>query len=622
MSRVHTPRHAFPLLHELARPGTASARPLRELAFHPTGESLWAITHNELLAWELPSGRLIGAACGPPLHGLALREEVATALGEEALLRWDSRSFKSLVATTFRSRLVEPRGFSPDTRRVLFGRRALEVYAVGAKGKGSWKLPVGVAEGSAPALSPGGRFAAAFTADGRLVALDVVRAKPLWAHALTAEAVVRVCFVGDDALLVAHAGGALSRYALASGERVWTRAGPVKYPLSLTASDDGARAAVRGSDWLLVFDAATGRNLRSLPEHGGEGPVALSHDGRQVAVTRGACGVRVMEVATKREVADGGLLGGAVESLLWSTDGRTLVSTVDEDPTVRVWDVPRGEASHAFELDASFHDSAALSPDGRRFACASEHGDVRVWEVASGVELAALRGALFASVLDWLPDASALVVSGEANGRATVVCWSPDTQRVRWRYEHEGPLYFGELRRAICCDPRGAVVWLLLPSERVALRADTGAVHTRRESDASLSCIPQTTGAYPRRWSLTTTAALKEEAVASWLSAWRTLAAEREAGWHPLVRSRLVSADAAQRLCATAFDEGAALWNLATAESLGAISVQREGDRVSAVALSPDGTKLAVGTMRGALRVYRVGARAIEDDAATRRGAR
>ena len=63
----------------------------------------------------------------------------------------------------------------------------------------------------------------------------------------------------------------------------------------------------------------------------------------------------------------------------------THLATASADGTARVWDVASGA-----ELARLVHNASvvalAFSPDGTRLATASDDGTVRVWDVASGTE--------------------------------------------------------------------------------------------------------------------------------------------------------------------------------------------------------------------------------------------
>jgi WD40 repeat protein len=104
----------------------------------------------------------------------------------------------------------------------------------------------------------------------------------------------------------------------------------------VAVAGDGRRVAADG--WVVVWDLATGKELARAARPGPPGPVALSPDGRLLAVVaREASEVRL-------SAADGGAEravlrhAGAVTGLAFAPDGRTL-AVASQDVPVTLWDV-------------------------------------------------------------------------------------------------------------------------------------------------------------------------------------------------------------------------------------------------------------------------------------------
>jgi energy-coupling factor transporter ATP-binding protein EcfA2 len=82
---------------------------------------------------------------------------------------------------------------------------------------------------------------------------------------------------------------------------------------------------------------------------------------------------------------------GRVYSAAFSPDGSRIV-TASEDKTARIWDAASGNEIAVLRGHGNWVRSAAFSPDGSRIVAASDDLTARIWDAASGKEIAVLRG--------------------------------------------------------------------------------------------------------------------------------------------------------------------------------------------------------------------------------------
>jgi WD40 repeat protein len=92
-----------------------------------------------------------------------------------------------------------------------------------------------------------------------------------------------------------------------------------------------------------------------------------------------------------REVWRSPLVEEAVWSVAFSPDG-TRLATGSDDDHVRLWDVASGEEIARLEGHTERISVVAFSPDGARLVSGSDDGTIRLWDVASGREMAHLTG--------------------------------------------------------------------------------------------------------------------------------------------------------------------------------------------------------------------------------------
>ena len=77
--------------------------------------------------------------------------------------------------------------------------------------------------------------------------------------------------------------------------------------------------------------------------------------------------------------------------MAFDREGRRIVSG-SRDQTVRVWDAASGAELACLRGHDNWVSSVAFDREGRRIVSGSRDQTVRVWDAASGAELACLRG--------------------------------------------------------------------------------------------------------------------------------------------------------------------------------------------------------------------------------------
>ncbi len=182
-------------------------------------------------------------------------------------------------------------------------------------------------------------------------------------------------------------------------------------------------------------------------------PDTLSSTGGKYAVSGSTDKtVRVWDVATGREVSHM-IHDGVITSVAFSADGK-LVASGSIDKTARVWEVGTGK-----EIARMTHNDlvtvVAFSPDGKYVASGSSHlyplmgiypivmanafvaGDARVWETATGKEVAHITQSGGVLSLAFSPDGKYLV-TGSINDSAQV--WVAATGKVVASMSHGEPV--------------------------------------------------------------------------------------------------------------------------------------------------------------------------------------
>jgi WD40 repeat protein/tRNA A-37 threonylcarbamoyl transferase component Bud32 len=207
----------------------------------------------------------------------------------------------------------------------------------------------------------------------------------------------RLAFTDDGSLLVA-----LMVDASTLAPSISFRDASTLEPIGRPLKPDGFTGAYVGSEWraphfaltrdsrsvvtasdtgeLTWWNLKSRRKTRSLDIATGYHALALSRDGLTAAVGIDH-GIHLVDVRTGvARTATGGPAGTA-NYLLFSRDGKTVVST-NVDGTVTLWDVGSATPSETLRGHSAAVQQPVWSPDGRTLYTASHDGTAIAWDIA------------------------------------------------------------------------------------------------------------------------------------------------------------------------------------------------------------------------------------------------
>lgn len=192
-------------------------------------------------------------------------------------------------------------------------------------------------------------------------------------------------------------------------------------------------ASPSGDSRIRLWNAETGKFLRTLAHGGGVLAAAFHPDGRVVASGGRDGTIRLWEVQSGRRLRVLADDMGEVNAVAFDPHGRSLASGSDDrrarlwdptsgrvrhslaghtrvvlsvafdpegamlatgsaDTTIKLWRATTGRLVHSLEGHAETVCSVAFHPDGRTVASASEDGTIGLWDVAAGRLLRMLEG--------------------------------------------------------------------------------------------------------------------------------------------------------------------------------------------------------------------------------------
>jgi WD40 repeat protein len=407
----------------------AHDRGVQSLAFHPDGQVLvtggqdqvvklwnWQ-TRREEKSWKGHRGTVHQVAFSPDGRRLA-------AASTDSVVRiWEWAGSATTMLRGHDSEVYSLAWF-PDNRRLLSSgnEHVVRLWDIAACPEGRvWTHHQGAV--TSVAFSKDNRWLITGGRDRTVQMAEVAgTAAPRLLGRLAGE-VHAVEVSPDGKLIAAGSNGAIVCWDTATGQEVRRWQAHRTVTRWVTFSPDGHYLASLGDGGshageITLWEAATGRSLRSASFPNQVQKAAFSPDGQRLAIIgNGQSLFTIWDWTTGRQNVHRDMTGGLAASIAFTPDGQRILT--GSPRSISVW---------AYSLDAIMQvtyagamtgpvgnvSSLRFSPDGQRLASASHDQTVRIWDASTGQELLNLRGHSDAVLaLAFSPDGHWLASAGQ-----------------------------------------------------------------------------------------------------------------------------------------------------------------------------------------------------------------
>ncbi len=208
---------------------------------------------------------------------------------------------------------------------------------------------------------------------------------------------------------------------------------------NIALSPDGKLVAIGQQTALILWNLDSGKEVRRLDQTGATG-TAFSPDGKTLATVGNGPKIHLWDVASGKKISQSALqldLNSTV-LLAFTADGKTLIVGGQFNSKIGLWDVASGKMRKELEAKTGDIFSFALSPDGATLASGSRQDGIPIWDVKTGKLIRKLQaeGGKECTAVAFAPDGKILAaIQRDAKNQGFLSLWDVSAGKERSRFK-------------------------------------------------------------------------------------------------------------------------------------------------------------------------------------------
>jgi len=242
------------------------------------------------------------------------------------------------------------------------------------------------------AFSPDGKFLASGSYDNTIKIWNINTDEEIRTLTGHGKGINSVAFSPDGKFLASGSDdNTIKIWNINIGREIRTLAGHSNSVTSIAYSPDGKFLASACSSSTKIWDALTGKEIKTFNYNHGGNFVAFSPDGKLLAGGNIDNTIKIWDIHTGKEIKTLSGHSSWVQSVAFNVNGNLLASG-SNDHSIKIWDIHTGKEIKTLKKHQNSVKYITFSPDGKFLASGSWDNTIKIWDVHTWKNIKDFKG--------------------------------------------------------------------------------------------------------------------------------------------------------------------------------------------------------------------------------------